>query len=150
LGNICASRHMGSNTITTRARINVRLDHHSNRLYSSISSSRSGMSHVYEDTEGFTIQNGNQSTHVLRILQNLYGQKQAGRVWNHHIHQKLLELGWVQSIEDDCVYYKGNVIFVVYVDDGILLSPSPFTNVWNRCTNTSRSPKKGTCAIMLE
>jgi Reverse transcriptase (RNA-dependent DNA polymerase) len=24
---------------------------------------------------------------------------------------------------DDCLYYKGNVIFVVYVDDGILISP---------------------------
>jgi hypothetical protein len=24
-----------------------------------------------------------------------------------------------------CVYYKGNVIFVVYVDDGILISPTP-------------------------
>jgi Reverse transcriptase (RNA-dependent DNA polymerase) len=75
--------------------------------------------------KGFTIQNGDRNTHVLRILRNLYGQKQAGRVWNQHLHRKLLELGWVQSIADDCVYYKGNVLFVVYVDDGILLSPSP-------------------------
>jgi hypothetical protein len=32
---------------------------------------------------------------------------------------------WIQSVADDCVYYNGNVIFVVYVDDRILTSPSP-------------------------
>jgi Reverse transcriptase (RNA-dependent DNA polymerase) len=46
-------------------------------------------------------------------------------VWDQHLHNRLTELGWTQSIADDCVYYKGSVIFVVYVDDGILISPSP-------------------------
>jgi Reverse transcriptase (RNA-dependent DNA polymerase) len=53
----------------------------------------------------------------------LYGQRQAGRVWNQHLHSALLELGWKQSKVDDCLYYKGKVVFVVYVDDGILVSP---------------------------
>jgi Reverse transcriptase (RNA-dependent DNA polymerase) len=35
-----------------------------------------------------------------------------------------MDLGWIQSTADDCVYYQGNTVFVVYVDDGILLSPS--------------------------
>jgi Reverse transcriptase (RNA-dependent DNA polymerase) len=96
----------------------------------------------------FKIQNGDRSTHVLKLLRNLYGQKQAGRVWNQHLHNRLIELGWVQSIADDCVYYKGNVIFVVFVDDGISISPSP-ENVRKcldgmKCTNNSRSPKKET------
>jgi Reverse transcriptase (RNA-dependent DNA polymerase) len=74
--------------------------------------------------KGFQIPNGNRNTDVLRILRNLYGQKQAGRVWNQHLHQRLLELGWIHSTADDCVYYQGNTVFVVYVDDGILISPS--------------------------
>jgi Reverse transcriptase (RNA-dependent DNA polymerase) len=53
----------------------------------------------------------------------LYGQKQAGCIWNKHLHHILLELGWVQSKVDDCLYYKGDVLFLVYVDDGILVSP---------------------------
>jgi hypothetical protein len=72
--------------------------------------------------KGFTIQGGTRETHCLKILKNLYGQKQAGRVWNKHLHEILLELGWEQSKADDCVYYKNGVIFCVYVDDGILFS----------------------------
>jgi Reverse transcriptase (RNA-dependent DNA polymerase) len=74
--------------------------------------------------KGFQVRHGNWKTHVLRILRNLYGQKQAGRVWHQHLHQGLLKLGWTQSSADDCVYYNGNTVFVVYVDDGILLSLS--------------------------
>jgi hypothetical protein len=74
--------------------------------------------------KGFEIQGGTRATHVLKLIKNLYGQKQAGRVWNKHLHAKLLELGWVQSQADECLYYKGSVLFVVYVDDGILVSPS--------------------------
>ena len=74
--------------------------------------------------KGFTIQGVTRETHALKLLQNLYGQKQAGRVWNQHLHQILLELGWTQSKADDCVYYKDGVLFCVYVDDGIFFSPS--------------------------
>jgi Reverse transcriptase (RNA-dependent DNA polymerase) len=38
------------------------------------------------------------------------------------LHENILALGWKQSTADDCVYYKNNVIFYVYVDDGILFS----------------------------
>ena len=72
----------------------------------------------------FTIEGKDRRTHVLKLIKNLYGQKQAGRIWNQHLHNSLLELGWTQSIADDCLYYKGNVLFVVYVDDGILISPN--------------------------
>jgi Reverse transcriptase (RNA-dependent DNA polymerase) len=70
--------------------------------------------------EGFTIEGVTNKTHALKILKNLYGQKQAGWVWNQHLHENILKLGWKQSTADDCVYYKKNVIFCVYVDDGIL------------------------------
>jgi Reverse transcriptase (RNA-dependent DNA polymerase) len=71
----------------------------------------------------FSIQGKTNATHVLKLIKNLYGQKQAGRVWNKHLHNKLCELGWKQSKADECVYYYRNVVFLVYVDDGILISP---------------------------
>jgi Reverse transcriptase (RNA-dependent DNA polymerase) len=73
--------------------------------------------------KGFTIKEGTRETHVIKLWKNLYGQKQAGRVWNQHLNKSLIKLGWTQSSVDDCLYYKGCVMFVVYVDDGILISP---------------------------
>jgi hypothetical protein len=50
----------------------------------------------------------------------LYGQKQAGRVWNQHLHAGLAEkLGFVQSEADPCIYYRGTLIFLLYTDDSI-------------------------------
>ena len=75
-----------------------------------------------EIPQGFDY-NGKRKTHVLRLLKNIYGQKQAGRVWNQFLHQGLTELGFVQSKIDECVYYRGSTIFLCYVDDAVLLSP---------------------------
>ena len=33
-------------------------------------------------------------------------------------------MGWKQSKVDECVFFRGSVIFLVYVDDGIFLGPS--------------------------
>ena len=33
--------------------------------------------------KGFEIAGGNTKDHVLKLKKNIYGQKQAGRVWNH-------------------------------------------------------------------
>ena len=67
---------------------------------------------------------GGTKTHVLQLMKNLYGQKQAGRVWNKHLHAKLSSLGFKRSNYDDCLYYKGKTLFAVYVDDGIFASPN--------------------------
>ncbi len=74
--------------------------------------------------KGFEIEGKTRQTHVLKLIKNLYGQKQAGRVWNQHLHDKLINLGWEQSKADECLYYKNDVLFIVYVDDGILVSPT--------------------------
>jgi Reverse transcriptase (RNA-dependent DNA polymerase) len=71
----------------------------------------------------FVIDGCTRKTHALKLIKNLYGQKQAGWVWNQHLHSALLEIEWKQSRADDCLYYKNKVVFVVYVDDGILVSP---------------------------
>jgi hypothetical protein len=43
---------------------------------------------------------------------NIYGQKQGGRVWNLYLIDKLVnEIGFTQSRHDECVFYRGNVIY---------------------------------------
>ena len=74
--------------------------------------------------QGVEMRHGRGKTHVLRLLKNLYGQKQAGRVWNKHLHAKLSSIGFQQSKYDDCLYYRGTTMFAVYVDDGIFASPN--------------------------
>ncbi len=66
----------------------------------------------------------NSKDHVLKLLANIYGQKQAGHVWNSYLVTKLWEINFKQSLIDDCVFYRDNVIFLVYLNNGIFLGPS--------------------------
>ncbi len=70
---------------------------------------------------GIHTKHGNYKDHVLKLLANIYGQKQAGCVWNSYLVTKQREINFKQSLIDDCVFYQDNVI---YVDDGIFLGPS--------------------------
>jgi hypothetical protein len=71
---------------------------------------------------GIETRHGNSKDHVLKLLANLYGQKQAGRVWNGYTVEKLCNIGFEPSLIDECVFYRDDVIFIVYVDDGIFIS----------------------------
>ena len=66
---------------------------------------------------------GSRKTHALKLIKNIYGTRQAGRVWNQHIHQGLIERGYVQSTVDHSLYYRGQTVFLLYVDDGIFAGP---------------------------
>ena len=62
--------------------------------------------------------------HVLKLHKNVYGQKQAGRVWNKYLVNKLVnKLGFVQSKIDECVFYRGKTMYVLYTDDSLLAGP---------------------------
>jgi hypothetical protein len=61
----------------------------------------------------------------LHVLQNIYGGKDAGRTWSIHLDNGLKELGFKRSVVDECLYYRGRTLFLVYVDDGILIDPDP-------------------------
>jgi hypothetical protein len=63
----------------------------------------------------------NSNDHVLKLLNNLNCQKQAGRVWNSFLVDKLTSLGCNSLLIDDCVFFRGDIILIVYVDDGIFL-----------------------------
>ena len=72
---------------------------------------------------GIKVKNKHKKTHVLKLRKNLYGQRQAGRVWFKHLTSKLKEIGFQPSSCDDCLYYRGSTMFFFYVDDGVFLSP---------------------------
>ena len=58
--------------------------------------------------KGFEIENDSEDS-VLRLNKNVYGQVQAGRVWNDYPKDKLInELGFKQSKWDECVFFRGS------------------------------------------
>ena len=78
-----------------------------------------------EVPKGFVIEDGKSEDYLLKIKRNIYGQKQAGRVWNRYLVNKLTkELGFKQSSVDECLFYRGNVLYALYTDDSILAGPS--------------------------
>ncbi len=76
-----------------------------------------------EIPKGVDISGANRKDYVLEIVNNLYGQKQAGRVWYKHLVKGLEEIGFTRSKMDECVFYFGKSVLLVYVDDSILLGP---------------------------
>jgi hypothetical protein len=86
--------------------------------------------------KGIQLSSGNSKNHVLRLIKNVYGQKQAGRVWNQHLAKGLQKAGFVAFRVDECEFYKGKTIFIVYVYDGIFFGP-----VEERSRNKQKTPK---------
>jgi hypothetical protein len=60
---------------------------------------------------------------VLCIIKNLYGQKQAGRVWYQYLTKGLEEMGFIKSKVDKCVFYYKSCLILIYVDDSIIMLP---------------------------
>jgi hypothetical protein len=73
---------------------------------------------------GIPTKHRNSKDHVLKLLANTYRQKQACCMWNSYLVTKLREINFKQSLIDNCVFYRDNVIFIVYINDGIFLGPS--------------------------
>jgi hypothetical protein len=73
---------------------------------------------------GFEVEGDNSKDCVLQIHRNIYGQKQAGRIWNKYLVDKLVnKLKFRQSRIDECVFYRGKTIYLFYTDDSILAGP---------------------------
>ena len=73
--------------------------------------------------QGFNPRRGSRKTHALQLLRNVYGQKQAGHVWNQFLDAALTKIGFIPSDVDPCLYFKLGIVLVVYIDDCILFSP---------------------------
>jgi hypothetical protein len=71
--------------------------------------------------QGIQVATSNAKDHVSKLLKNIYGQKQAGWVWNSFLVDKLTSIGFQPSAIDTCVFFRGKIIFMVYVDDGFFI-----------------------------
>ena len=75
--------------------------------------------------EEFEIIGDKRRSKVLHLLRALYGTKQASRLWQDTLRKALLEIGFIQSTADPCIYRwrradGQTIILGVYVDDIIL------------------------------
>jgi hypothetical protein len=70
---------------------------------------------------GFNMASGKDK--VLKLVNNLYGQKQAGRVWNNYLSDGLCKLGFEQCKNDPCIFWRGNTMIIIYTDDTIVTGP---------------------------
>jgi histone deacetylase 1/2 len=61
--------------------------------------------------------------YALQLKKNLYGQKQAGRVWNKYLTKLMLDAGFIQSEVDECMFYFNDCIVLIYVDDTLICGP---------------------------
>jgi Reverse transcriptase (RNA-dependent DNA polymerase) len=62
---------------------------------------------------------------ALQVLRNIYGQKQAGKVWHDYLIERLSnELQFTQSTMDPCILWRGQVILIIYTDDTIITRPN--------------------------
>jgi hypothetical protein len=100
---------------------------------------------------GRVITDQDRKDYVLKLEKNLYGQKQAGRVWYLHLKKNLLKLGFKPSEHDECVFYYGKTIFIVYTDDTILLGPNKeeIDNIVERLAKTFKIEDQGNLSDYL-
>jgi hypothetical protein len=60
---------------------------------------------------------------VYKVGKSLYGDVRAARLWYNHLSSALVsKMGFVRSSIDSCLYLRDGLVFVFYVDDGIIIS----------------------------
>ena len=82
-----------------------------------------GETHIAKSSS-LTPKDDNNRPMVLKLIRNIYGQKQGHKVWGDFLHRGLTKASFEQSKVDPCLYYREGLIFLVYLDDCLLLSPS--------------------------
>jgi hypothetical protein len=79
--------------------------------------------------------------YALKVEKKLYGQKQAGQVWNPHLVPKLIQnVSFKQSKTDECLFNKSKAVCVLYTDSSILVWPTSSSRL-QRPVWTSRKRK---------
>lgn len=66
----------------------------------------------------------NKLYNVIKTHTALYGLKQAQKTFVDKLKAGLLEQYFIQSEIDKCMFIKGDIVCLVYVDDAILAGPN--------------------------
>ena len=74
-----------------------------------------------EIPKGYTLSYGDPKDYVLEILANTYGARQAPRVWYKYLRSRLKKAKWKQSKWFPIIFDEAGVIYVLYVDDSIII-----------------------------
>lgn len=59
---------------------------------------------------------------VVKLIQNVYGLTDARYTWHKHVKQGLLSHGFKQSCVDLCLFYKRQVLSIMYMGNTVCLS----------------------------
>jgi Reverse transcriptase (RNA-dependent DNA polymerase) len=79
---------------------------------------------LYIDIPKGFVASGRRDKYALKVLRNVYGQKQAGQVWNQYLVKGLIQLGFTQSQHDMCLFWRKSCVLVIYTDDTIITGAS--------------------------
>ena len=73
--------------------------------------------------QGFNVDEGNRKDYVLKLIKSLYGLKDASRRWFTLLSESMMKKGrdFKQSAIDLCVFFKEDIIVLVYVDDCMII-----------------------------
>lgn len=69
---------------------------------------------------------------VCELRKGLYGMKQAGRIWNQTLNERMVSWGFERLACESCIYYRksptGTTIAAVHVDDFLSIASSKDEN----------------------
>ena len=72
---------------------------------------------------GFYVNNPENNNHkVIKLKKTLYGLTQASRSWHLAISAGLKSRGFIQNEIDSCLFFKDDIICLIYVDDSIFFA----------------------------
>lgn len=84
-----------------------------------------------EQPQGF--EEARKEEHICKLEWELYGMKQAGRIWNHMINENMVgKWGFTRLACELCIYYRklhqGTVIAAVHVNDFLSIASTQKAN----------------------
>lgn len=70
--------------------------------------------------QGLEVQEGN----VIKLAKSLYGLKKSPKYWYEKFTEVITKYGFKRSQNDYCLYNKGNLCLLLYVDDLLIIGPN--------------------------
>ncbi|CAI7870664.1 unnamed protein product [Closterium sp. NIES-53] len=75
-----------------------------------------------------------ESNQVCQLLKSLYGIKQAPRLWQQHLHARLIRIGFKQLPHDQGMYRltknEDYILLIIYVDDLLYIGSTDNITTW--------------------